>query len=384
MREQVPEEATCPICGRHFDPSESRGWCPNPSCGEWQHPLFPLDESASTSHGGTGPPSHRSESHSVRGGQQSTGESTQHDETADDDGTIEECPDCGADLSGIPSDRLSTCPICLFDLTPIVGEQDEPAADEPADHTTSGSAADEPADHTTSGPAADHTETEPAESHPPERDDKADADIDPASAPVDELDGIADGYARRLADADVLTVGELVDSDPDTLSAKTGISARRISGWIDNAPVDSEDVAGASETAHTGGETAQGREEPVATPPEQNQPDVNVQETRIQPPQRELVFEVGSQEIPVRDGETVGREIRNAMVETGGSEDEAVYIHRKHIRVDEKSGEFFITRLGKNSLSVNGRTVDKGDRVPVEDGDEVDFSNVVTARVSIR
>jgi pSer/pThr/pTyr-binding forkhead associated (FHA) protein len=91
------------------------------------------------------------------------------------------------------------------------------------------------------------------------------------------------------------------------------------------------------------------------------------------------------QEITVTDGETVGREVRAAMVEAGAPEEDAVYVHRKHIRIDvTDDGEFVLTRLGENSLTVNGRTVEKGSQVRIADGDEIGFSDVVTATVSIR
>lgn len=370
-----PEEATCPICGRHFDPSETRGWCPNPSCGEWQHPSFPLDGTADA--GGTGPPSHRS-GPSSRGTSRKREEPDQEAET--DDGPPEECPDCGADLSGIPTERLSTCPICLFDLTPLLGDA---GADDTAEPSDARDAREEPV-------SEPDPEPEPRDATP-----AGDAE-DPASAPVESIDAITRGYVHRLTDAGVTTVGELVGSNPDTLSARTGISTRRIREWIDDAPLDPPDDVGVDSAgpAHTGTGRARAErgdasvdsgpasvDEATGT---QSEPDVDLQETRIQPSIGNLALEVGDQRIAVSDGEAVGREIRNAMIETGGSEDEAVYIHRKHVRVDVKSGEFFVTRLGENSLTVNGQSVEKGDQVRIEDGDELRFSDVVTAHVSIR
>jgi len=380
MRSRPPEEATCPICGRHFDPSETRGWCPNPSCGEWQHPSFPLE--GATGERQTGPPSHPS------GETQKSNQNPAETEPDPDDGTLEECPDCGADLSGIPSDRLATCPICLFDLTPFVEEGDA------AGTAPSAASSSEPE------PAG---ETEPATDEP-----------DPAAAPVESIDTVTPGYVRRLTDAGITTVGDLVGTTPDTLSARTGVSTRRIREWIDAAPIDPDDVAdetdavpGASgQSGRSGGADSSSapdrsgaverspadatapdtHSEKETAPPsrEQKPSDFDMQETRIQPPSRSLVFEVGTREIAVADGDAVGAEIRNAMVEAGGSEEEAVYIHRKHVRVDRKRDEFFVTRLGENSLTINGQSVEKGEQARVEDGDEVRFSDVVTTRISIR
>lgn len=53
--------------------------------------------------------------------------------------------------------------------------------------------------------------------------------------PVQSIKGIGPSYADRLGDAGVHTVSDLADADPDTLAAETGISAARISSWIELA-----------------------------------------------------------------------------------------------------------------------------------------------------
>ncbi|PSQ15854.1 chemotaxis protein CheA [Halobacteriales archaeon QS_8_69_26] len=64
-----------------------------------------------------------------------------------------------------------------------------------------------------------------------------------AEADVDTIRGIGPAYADRLADADVDTVGDLVESDPGTLATATGISETRVEEWIERAPVDPGDMA---------------------------------------------------------------------------------------------------------------------------------------------
>lgn len=454
MRNRVPDEATCAICGRHFDPSETRGWCPNPSCGEWQHPSFPINKS--DTEGATAETSSGEESPSgptkpcpncgndVRAdanfckycATQLTDD--EHDEPAEGsdetDAAVEQCPDCGADLSGIPSDRLSTCPICMFDLTPVIDDADGEEAAEPGHELTEcpncgedltpipsemrtvcpgcrvdldeGLDADTGATGPTSGESGSTTpsgegrqqpprdaQQPPSEDTPQQQPAGGGSASDSASTPIDATAGIADGYVQRLTDVGITTLGDLVASDPDTVSAKTGISARRIRGWIDDAPVDPEEVRS---RGSAGQEPAGGRGEPAdhgtgsagesdGEPAGAGDSGLDQQETRIQRAPKDLVLDVMGQEITVTDGETVGREVRAAMVEAGASEEDAVYVHRKHIRIDvTDDGEFVLTRLGENSLTVNGRTVEKGSQVRIADGDEIGFSDVVTATVSIR
>lgn len=453
MRNRVPDEATCAICGRHFDPSETRGWCPNPSCGEWQHPSFPINKS--DTEGATAETSSGEESPSgptkpcpncgndVRAdanfckycATQLTDD--EHDEPAEGsdetDAAVEQCPDCGADLSGIPSDRLSTCPICMFDLSPVIDDADGTGAepdreltdcpncgedltpipsemrtvcpgcrvdlDEGLDADT-GATGPTPGESGSTTPSGEGRQQPPRDAQQPPSEDTPQQQpagggsaSDPASTPIDATAGIADGYVQRLTDVGITTLGDLVASDPDTVSAKTGISARRIRGWIDDAPVDPEEIRS---RGSAGQEPAGGRGEPAdhgtgsagesdGEPAGAGDSGLDQQETRIQRAPKDLVLDVMGQEITVTDGETVGREVRAAMVEAGASEEDAVYVHRKHIRIDvTDDGEFVLTRLGENSLTVNGRTVEKGSQVRIADGDEIGFSDVVTATVSIR
>jgi predicted amidophosphoribosyltransferase len=510
MRNRVPDEATCAICGRHFDPSETRGWCPNPSCGEWQHPAFPVDEAetdetdtggeATTSQGDTSPSTPTRDCPSCGNEVRVDANFCKHcaaqlsgdDAEDDDEETTMECPDCGADLSGIPTDRLTQCPICLFDLGSVAGggstgsgantggqtdgfdsdtgtgtsRSDSDAGTDPGnDYETGGetSRSDSDAgtdpgnDYETGGetsgfgsdsgtdPGNDYgTGTDPGNNYgegaspgndrgtgtgtgtragtgtgaesesdlypgsftecpncgedltpiPPELrtvcpgcrvdlEEGVEADTDPQgqstgvapATPLAEVDGIASGYVQRLSSAGVTTVGDLHGTDPDTVSARTGISARRVRDWLDDITV-AEGSGGRSATG-TGGEAKSGDESKSGTPGIDRS-------TRIQRSPDEFVLEVMGEEVTVTDGETVGREVRSAMVRAGAPEEEAVYVHRKHIRIERGENGFSLTRLGENGLTVNGRTVEKGATVPVEDGDEIGFSDVVTATVSVR
>jgi predicted flap endonuclease-1-like 5' DNA nuclease len=52
---------------------------------------------------------------------------------------------------------------------------------------------------------------------------------------VESISGIGPAYAKRLEEAGVESVAELSAADADTLAEETGISAKRVSGWIDSA-----------------------------------------------------------------------------------------------------------------------------------------------------
>lgn len=98
-------------------------------------------------------------------------------------------------------------------------------------------------------------------------------------------------------------------------------------------------------------------------------------ETRAEP--ETLVIATRGKELTVTDGDTVGRELRRIIMETGGDEDQAVRIHREHARFIRKNGQFYMIDLGTNPTRLNGRPLEKGDQVPVEPGDEMELSGVI-------
>ena len=623
MRSRTPDEATCAICGRHFDPSETEGWCPNPSCGEWQHPAFPVED--------TGDESPRMETcrhcdtEVLPDAAVCRHCGNPPDEPVTDDPDSLECPDCSADLSEIPSDQLSQCPICMhplentdadstgvslpplrecpncgeglrrslssrecpdcrFDLKRWAERSLDTATDltREASERLSGAGVEQVWELHDADPSALAEQTElpawrirgwlgdssPNEGGPPmftgcpncgeelpetgagwscpacpadqewagtpltdepdiagsdqqqfagvgittvgqlhatdpdtlsdrtdiltwrltdllEETAPADAastgcpncgeelpDVGPgwdcpacpadqewAETPLADTTDVTSGDARRLSDAGITTVGELHGSEPDALSDRVSISTWRLTDWVDDTapenpesepepeprrPPETPPTAGdcpncgeelpdagpgwdcpacpadqgwaetplADVTEIAGTDTERVADEGVTTVGELHdaRPDVlsartgiaarqvrswvedtapaesGVEKvsTQIQRSPGELVFEVMGQEFSVTDGETVGREVRQAMVRAGAPEDEAVYVHRKHIRIEAGRDGFRLTHLGQNDLTVNGQTVEQGATVSVGDGDEVGFSNVVTATVTVR
>lgn len=71
------------------------------------------------------------------------------------------------------------------------------------------------------------------------------------------------------------------------------------------------------------------------------------------------------------------------MVAGGAPEDDAVFVHRDHARVEREDDQFFLRRLWTNSLEVNGQPVARHERVRITTGDDVTFSGVVTTTVRI-
>lgn len=386
MRKRVPDEATCAICGRHFDPSETRGWCPNPSCGEWQHPSFPVEADAGETGDAAdaGAETESAEREPTKTCPECGNEVPEtanfcnncanplDDVAASEQGDGSEatglkCPDCGFDLSDIPTDQLSTCPVCMYDVTPVLeGEDADAGGDDPTRSRCPNCGEDlrhVPSDERTVCPGCrtdledGGPEARGAEPQRPDPEPSTDAATE--GEPIETVDAIATGYEPRLREAGVTTESDLLAADPDDLSTRTGISARRIRSWIEETGGDAD--AALDPSGDDGGGTTEVRRSPD-----------------------ELVLEVMGREVSVTDGQTVGAEVRSAMVEAGASKQDAVYVHRKHVRIDAADGEFYLTRLGENSLEFNGRSVQKGERVSIADGDEVTFSGVVTATVSVR
>lgn len=89
-----------------------------------------------------------------------------------------------------------------------------------------------------------------------------------------------------------------------------------------------------------------------------------------------------NREVTVGDGDVVGKEIRSIIMDTGGDEEDAVRVHREHVRFEYEDGEFYLVDLGQNATVVNGEELEQGDRVPVEPGDRIDLSGV--ARIGVR
>jgi hypothetical protein len=110
--------------------------------------------------------------------------------------------------------------------------------------------------------------------------------------------------------------------------------------------------------------------------------DLSVVARDSSPVPEQLLLTVEDTEITVTDGQTVGRKIRTALTDAGYPEDEAVRIHREHIRFVREDGTFYLHDLGENPTTLNGEPL--RDREPVEPGDEIELSGVATLSVQPR
>lgn len=107
--------------------------------------------------------------------------------------------------------------------------------------------------------------------------------------------------------------------------------------------------------------------------------DLSAVASETQPAPETLILCVENTELTVTDGEPIGREIRAALTDAGYSEDEAVRIHREHIRIIREDDAFYLDDLAENSTVLNGEPV--RDREPIEPGDEITLSGVATLSV---
>lgn len=256
---------------------------------------------------------------------------------------LEECPECGKDLTSIPEDMRFVCPQCRVDLEEAIesmgGGSDGGGTDDAPPGGSEPPAAggsDPPAAGGSERPTAGGSERPTAGGSEP-----------PAAS------GSAGGTGGQTGGA-----GDI--PDPPGGGGGGGDGPATIGG---NDPVPGDDPSsggGGPEPAAAIGGPAGGDGQPS-----------------------EVVFEVLGTDVRASDGDTVGSDVRDAIVEGGLPEKKSKYVHREHVRIDQDGGDFYLTKIGPNPVEVNGRGIDRDQRVQIEDGDEVTFSELVTAEVRI-
>lgn len=85
--------------------------------------------------------------------------------------------------------------------------------------------------------SADHSSStaEPSSEPPSAEEALGETEAPSEGASVETVSGIGPAYARRLMDADIVSVSDLVSADPAELAAETELSEKRIRGWQDAA-----------------------------------------------------------------------------------------------------------------------------------------------------
>lgn len=319
----------CPICEDTFDPTVAGGWCTNTECGEWQY---------------------------TEGGEETdTGDDgfvspTEMSELADEtDPEVDEPADDADESIHSPSD---------------VVEMDEQEVDEDDAETADAEPEVVPEGEADSEPDNDSEDAVGAE---PEAD--AEAEDDSGGSKTEAFTVECPGCGAELdEDANFcVECGAEISQDDggDELGACPGCEA-------DVEPDDSFCVnCGTDLDAHRGGDgdTADEAEDAIDALSDD------------EPVPGSLVLEVEGLEISVEDGEKVGREIRAALMDAGRPEEEAVRIHREHVRFVREADSFYLLDLGDNPTALNGSSLTKGDREPVGPGDELELSGVATATV---
>lgn len=109
-------------------------------------------------------------------------------------------------------------------------------ADEP-DEPEAAAGTDEPEESDEPGTAAEATELDEAEEaeEADEPEGTGESEGTAGEESVRAINGIGQAYGKRLSDAGVETVADLVDADAADLADESGISERRIAGWQQSA-----------------------------------------------------------------------------------------------------------------------------------------------------
>ncbi|PSQ04258.1 hypothetical protein BRC92_04570 [Halobacteriales archaeon QS_4_69_31] len=379
MANGTAETVECPLCGEQFDPSAAGGWCTNSDCGEWQYVDAQDESDGSEPTDDAGATADEADDASPdpldpgdRSGDASTGPSAPADESADgpghDGGDSAATGDDGGDPAATGDDGGDPSAATGDDATAGIGNSASEGAVEGGDDGIDASAATGEGD--TSAEAAegeDDATAEAAEGAGPEA-------VELACPECEATIEAEDSFCRSCG-ADVSHVepgpSELTECpdcgtevDPeDSFCRNCGedLDVHRPASADDGATAGRTDEDGNAGTGQESAGEAAGADDAAGA--------------------GEVTLSVRNREIQMSDGETLGREIRSIIIETGGDEDDAVRIHREHVRFEYENGQFHLVDLGVNPTVVNGDRLEQGDRVPVSTGDRIELSDVAQLRV---
>ncbi|WP_262178683.1 double zinc ribbon domain-containing protein [Haloarcula laminariae] len=401
------QSVECPICGDEFDPTVAGGWCTNTECGEWQY----TEESTEA---GTTDAAGESDDDLVSPEADEADEDTESvdlfeasDDEADDGGVDDVAlatdeDDGGVDDVGVEAEGADGVAATTDDAADETVEGEFEEGDDGDDTTDAaesdgveGADAGDVADTTeatesdaVADDAAEAVEAEDADETVEAEDAAEAADGDDVAEAVDADETVDDSAEKATDEADTIDCpdcGAELDAEAN-FCAECGSDVSNVSPGdadeLDACPGCGTDVepednfcvnCGEDLDAHRGGDADEHDDAIDALEATSDDGPVAVPDS--------LVLEIEGREIHVDDGDTVGREIRAALTEAGRPDDEAVRIHREHVRFVREGESFYLLDLGDNPTQLNGKTLQKGDREPVAPGDEIELSGVASVTV---
>ncbi|RLM33779.1 zinc ribbon domain-containing protein [Haloarcula sp. Atlit-120R] len=364
----------CPICDEDFDPTVAGGWCTNPDCGEWQH----TDESAADFATDDGVPDDADlipegtdETDPMDGrAVEATDESDTPDSHTEDEASADAASDTGA--AEVGDETAETAETVT---------EHETDADIEAENGTRPNGTTEPDE--ADGTSKQHSSDSDEDAETSDETSEADDDVATISCPDcdHELDADANFCVACGADVQDITPEDdgSLDACPSCDTAVDDDASFCVNCGEDlDAHRGDRDTSTADSTAESS--TADETEsEPAATGnavdtlASQSTDDATVPD--------KLVLAVEGRDITVEDGDRIGREIRAALLDAGRPEDEAVRIHREHVRFDRQPDGYYVVDLGDNPTRLNETQLQKGDREPIQPGDELELSGVATMTI---
>lgn len=381
MFEETGSLVECSVCETEFDPTAAGGWCTNPDCGEWKYdgddapsPAEENDTQEGES-GGEDPSESDTQAESTAG--EITGEAETDHSTDKTDSGEDPLADDAADPSSVEADEESAEADELEESSSVEDEEGSAKTDEAGESPSLEADEGDDSDRAGADEETARSEDQTEGISCPGCGDTLDADANFCPSCGEDVSAVEPDTEVELTACPAC--GDDVDAG-DSFCASCGenLDAHRESTPLTECPdcgvaVDEDDhfcaECGENLDAHR-------ERDADETAPAESTTD----ETETAPDS--LLLETRGREIAVSDGEIVGRELRKIITETGGDENDAVRIHREHIRFVREDGEFYLVDLGENPTEVNGRSLAKGDREPIAPGDTITLSDVVTLAVA--
>ena len=378
------QSVECPICGESFDPAVAGGWCTNTECGEWQYTDTDGSEKDLAQSSGEEPDDDSLLSPTDAPESEPFDDEGDSDEQTEND--AEEAVDTGDESENVADGDDESEPEAEEQAQKAVDTEEETVeTDEQQDEETATDASetDEQTEEDAQRAVESDGETASDDRSVDERDEAA------PDAPADDVEESAGEAAESINCPDCNA--ELAADANFCVQCGADVSAAESTASLDACPSCGTDITPEDSFCVSCGEDLDAhREEPAEDPVDTGDGmdetpadavdalEANSQESSLQD---SLVLKVAGQEIDVENGDTVGREIRAALMDAGRAEDEAVRVHREHVRFIRETDGFYLLDMGDNPTRLNGKTLTKGDRKLIEAGDEIELSGVVTATV---